>query len=104
MVASGIVAVLLSLCLIRSIPFNKLFETDAPPPKAPNLAKAIADRAKEAEDPDMTMEEALNEFAGEAMDEEELDMLRTHEQGVVIGYYAPDATQTLSHQSLWPPQ
>ena len=92
MVTSGVLAVLLSLCLIRSIPFNKLFETDAPPPKAPNLTKAIADQAREAEDPDMTMEEALDEFAGEAMDEEEEEEEeeRTHEQGVIIGYYAPD--------------
>lgn len=92
MVTSGLMAVLLSLCLIRSIPFNKLFESDAPPPKAPNLAKAIAEQAKEAEDPDMTMEEALDEFAGEAMDEEEEEEEnpRVHEQGVIIGYYAPD--------------
>ncbi|MFC1758588.1 hypothetical protein ACFL2H_07440 [Planctomycetota bacterium] len=43
----------------------------------------------------MTMEEALDEFAGEGVEDEEedLDIVRTHEQGVIIGYYAPDSNE-----------
>jgi hypothetical protein len=87
---SGLMAMLMSIVVIRSIPYNKLFETDAPPPKAPSLAKAIADQAKDMAS-DMSMEEAMNEFAGNALgDEEEIDPLREKVQGVIVGYYAPD--------------
>ena len=95
-VLSGVMAMILSLAVIQSIPFHKLFETDAPPPKAPNLAKAIAEQAKEAEDPDMTMEEGLNEFAGQVPEEEDEDLLRKHEQGVIIGYYLPRGKKQIS--------
>ena len=47
MMTSGMMAILMSVMIIRSIPYNKLFETDAPPLKQRrSLVKAISNRAQ----------------------------------------------------------
>jgi hypothetical protein len=93
--SGGILAFLLSIFLIRSIPYNVLFETDAPPPKQTrNLANAIAEQAqKNAADEDVSMEEAMNKFAGDAaVKQEEIELPKERETSecVIVGFYSPD--------------
>jgi hypothetical protein len=93
--SGGLLGLLLSVFLIRSIPYNVLFETDGPPPKIKHrLAAAIVEQAKKAAAEEQSMEEAMKDFtdkAGVAMEQEELPQIREKTECVIVGYYAPDA-------------
>ncbi|MEZ6116869.1 MAG: hypothetical protein R3C28_09900 [Pirellulaceae bacterium] len=95
--SGGLLAVVMSLFVIRSIPYDKIWETDGPPPKVKDkLIGAIADAAKASES-DMTMEEAMNDLANKAVpeeEEEEEEVPRDTLDGVILGFY-----QTTSEDS-----
>jgi hypothetical protein len=67
--SAGLTAMLMSLCVIRAVPYSQLWSSDEPPPKYDSLlAKAISQAKKAAPkaDPNMTLEEAIQAFSDAA--------------------------------------
>ncbi len=62
----GVLAAVLGLFVVDGIPYHKLWELGPEEQAKPNLVHAVTDMARAGEDSDMSMEEAIEAFAGQA--------------------------------------
>ena len=62
----GLAAAIMSLAVIGGLPYDRLLDWGIEERPQESLMGAVLDKAKELEDDDMTMEEAIEELAGQA--------------------------------------
>ncbi len=108
----GVIAILMSLLVLRSVPYSSPFAIDeAPQPKRKSVMAQVMSQTKpKARNPKQSMEEAINDFAGEAgakdataemragleetIPEEELqgpEQVVHTARCIVVGYFTSDA-------------
>ena len=67
MVTTGLMAVLVSLCIIRSVPYGAMMHSDQPPPKYDSVLKQMVEHAKVPAKPNnMSMNDGLQSFTEDA--------------------------------------
>ncbi len=87
---SGLVAVFMSLVVIGAIPYERLLDWGIEAPPEQNLLAAVVQQAKNAESKDQDLEEAMNDFTGDAgIDDEPIVPKETRNvraECVVVGF------------------